>query len=271
MGIFRILPLLLTFSTLAQVNLFIEDKTGEKFLLGINGFVQNEEAASTILIQKLDTFPTSVRIEQANGNFFSKTIHLHQKGNYHYIVTKNSEGKVQMRYRGKMKELPKEGTQLLVQTSAPLPILASAAPPTTIAAAQPIIETPIPIVKDSIKVDSIVETAHANATVNDTNVIAPFDTIEVIDQDPFNLFFESLTAQEFEFEKLESAKTYTRNHTLDKEEVKSILSTMKYDNTKLAYINAEISKLKTIDGISELKESFEYEISKQQFEKLLEQ
>lgn len=305
MSFLRLLPLLLCFSSVAQVNLYIEDKTESGFLLGINGYVQNTDPVQKLALSKLDTFPFIVRVELEPRVSFSKKMHFHESGSYHYIITTNSRDELQLRYRGKIKEIPAAVITMEVQATLPLESLASRSdkstqpksplpPPkedprpklakpdsakVTIAATTKPGKKPAPL--PEVKTDTTGEvsttTAHISSTQPDTN-----STPKIVTTSPpespkptpkkstFEDFKNELKATEFEFEKLSKSQDFAKEHDFTTEELKQVLLVMKYDNTRLELLRSLSAQLQKMEEPKLLKQTLEYEISKQQFNDILE-
>jgi hypothetical protein len=293
MLLLRILPLLFCFSSLAQVNLIIEDATNTGFLLGINGYVQNNSPVKELAIQKLDTFPFDVRVELSPNVFFEKKMHFHNRGSYKYIITTNSRDELQLRYRGELNALPTGITAIDAKNTTPLRPLAALSSlnekekPTsviqqttavTIEKVQPEITAATPKA-DKVKPIPTVEKVNApkrTATVDSTLTVKKDSVSEpppvpapVKKEKTFKAFYVELEATEFEFEKLSAAQEFGQKHKYTLEEFKQVLAAMKYDNTRLEFMRAMRDNWKTIDGAASLRDSFEYEISKEQFNDLL--
>lgn len=293
MAFLRILPLLFCFASVAQVNLIIEDATGTGFLLGINGFVQNSNPVKELVVKKLDTFPFEVRVELSPNVFFEKKMHFHSKGNYQYIITTNSRDELQLRFRGEPEVLPATATTIDAKNITPLRPLAALTPtvekekPTTIIAEKvsatkaPAItthqsasttvpaKTTNPETKPSISSPPKVET---KADLKKDTVVAvvppPPPPPPVKKEKTFSEFYMELQATEFEFEKLNAAQEFGKKHPYTIEELKQILAAMKYDNTRLEFMRDTKDQWKNLTNINSLRNSFEYEISKEQFNDL---
>ncbi len=292
MTLFRLLPLLLCFSSVAQVNLIIEDATGTGFLLGINGFVQNADPVKELVVKKLDTFPFEVRVELSPNVFFEKKMHFHAKGNYQYIITTNSRDELQLRFRGEPDALPTTATTIDAKNVTPLRPLAALSPvkekekPTSVvpekkpATREPAATTPKTVVATIPTKTPPAEASTPKSTPQkvETTVAPKKDTVVAVAPPPppppvkkektFGDFLLELQNTEFEFEKLNAAKEFGKKHTYTIEELKQILAAMKYDNTRLEFMRDTKESWKNLKNIQSLRGSFEYEISKEQFNDL---
>ncbi len=275
---------------MAQVNLIIEDATNTGFLLGINGYVQNTDPVKELVVKKLDTFPFNVRVELSPNVFFEKKMHFHTKGNYQYIITTNSRDELQLRFRGEADVLPATATTIDAKNATPLRPLASISPtkekPATVipekkpvakaptATAAKTIATPAPakspVAKINIPKAAPPKTETIAAVKKDTVValVTPPPPPPVKKEKTFVEFYAELQETEFEFEKLNAAQQFGKKHSYTVEELKKILAAMKYDNTRLEFIRATKEQWKNLNNIQSLRDSFEYEISKEQFNDL---
>ncbi len=266
MNLLKLLPLLLCFSTFAQVNLYIQSETDHLFLIGINEFEQNPKAVKSLIIQKIDTFPFTLRVQLNEEIAFTKTMHFHQKGNYHYVITTNSQNKYQLRYRGEISSLPTEVQKMDLQSAInlkPLPMASATA--TKIPEAKPTKTDTIQTIAPHKVVVAAVPSAKPKAIVS-----PPPDTIKIKKPalSSFDQFMASYKTLEFEFEKQEEAKNYVLAHSVSLEDMQKIVAQMKYDNTKLELYRATKEKIKNLKNVESLSNTLEYEISKQQFKAL---
>lgn len=121
------------------------------------------------------------------------------------------------------------------------------------------------VVPDTLESNSLnrlkPDTSTSVKVVVDTALIARMDTA-------FFQLLKEMSAAEFEFNKLNLAKTYLINHALSVEELEEIFKHFSYDNTKLQYLNYAIERLKDKENILLLLPSFDYELSKDQFKSL---
>ena len=285
--------MLLCFTSFAQVNLIIEDATGTGFLLGINGFLQNTDPVKELVVKKLDTFPFDVRVELSPNVFFEKKMHFHSKGNYQYIITTNSRDELQLRYRGEPDALPAAATTIDANNVIPLRPLASLSPakekekPASVipekksVSKAPAITTPISTTTaipaktqttETKTPKSIPPKVEAVATPKKDTTVAvvppPPPPPPVKKEKTFGEFYTELQSTEFEFEKLNAAQEFGKKHPYTVEELKQILAAMKYDNTRLEFMRATKNQWKNLTNVNSLRSSFEYEISKEQFNDL---
>ncbi len=290
MHLFRLLPILFCFTTFAQVNLIIEDATNTGFLLGINGFVQNTDPVKELVVQKLDTFPFEVRVELSPNVFFVKKMHFHNKGNYKYIITTNSRDELQLRFRGEPSTLPATATTIEAKNAVALrPLTAltnieEKAQPKTII---PEKETQIAVTTKKGNEEPVTAAAPQKKEEKPTpepikikeEPVAKKDTAKQTPPPPpppvlkkektFAEFYADLKSTEFEFEKLNAAREFGNKHSYTVEELKQILAAMKYDNTRMEFMRATKDQWKGLNDVQSLRSSFEYEISKEQFNDLL--
>ncbi len=290
MPLLRILPFLLCLTSFAQVNIIIEDESKTGFLLGVNGYVQNTEPVSLLMIKGLDTVPTQLLVELQPRVYFTKIIDLHEKGNYKYVVTTNSRDELQLRYRGTLSKIPEgilamEVQRVLAMEQKEPIITASVKSDQAEIVPQLSSPTPAPVIptKEIIhtkKVDSIA-TAKPKPVVikidtaqNQNKVVAikpaskPKDTV-VIKVNPFDAFITDLSKTEFEFEKLQKSEAYAKNHNFTLEELKQVFNILSYDNSRLTLVRSVKGSFKDVSQMKVLAEELDYEISKAQLEEIL--
>jgi hypothetical protein len=126
MRLFLLLTLIGTITLRAQVSVIIEDERGEGFYLGINGYIQNEEKKTTLLIKDLDTSRYTFSIRSGSTEF-AKNIQLREKGMHKYILTKDYYGKLKLRYRGMESKAPGDITALAYHQEIRWPVVAGTA------------------------------------------------------------------------------------------------------------------------------------------------
>lgn len=293
MALLRILPLLFCFSSMAQVNLIIEDATGTGFLLGINGFVQNTDRVKELVVKKLDTFPFEVRVELSPNVFFEKKMHFHTKGNYQYIITTNSRDELQLRFRGEPDALPTAATTIEAKNLIPLrplaalsPVKEKGKPATVILEKNPVNKVPDAGTPKTTAASvpaklppTETKTPKPNPPKVETTITPKKDTVIAVIPPPppappikkektFGDFLVELQNTEFEFEKQNTAQEFGKKHVYTIEELQQILAAMKYDNTRLEFMRATKDQWKNLKNIQTLRSSFEYEIIKEQFNDL---
>ncbi len=234
-----ICSLLYTFPSFAQVNLWVESQW--PFKIGIDGYVQNTEAVSELILRKLDTNEHVISIDlytrEDTIKMFRK-LRLGESGNHKYVLTQNFKRKHQLRYRGPQSEIPPGIISMKLQKVLPWP---KEVPPKTILASTGDMETP---------------REKTPKAIIDTN--ASFATV---------LF--DIQRTEYEFEKLKKAMAYTKEHELTTNEVRLVLKALEYDLTRIQFIKAVKEKIIDSKKLSELQDCFDYDVSKSQFKKLI--
>lgn len=281
MRLIKLLPLLLCFSSFAQVNIIIEDKTETGFKLGVNGFEQNTEPVKSLMINGLDTVPNQLLVELSSNVWFTKIIHLRSKGNYQYIITTNSRDELQLRYRGTTSTPPAGITTLEVQR-----LMAMKQKQPVITASVTSDDTIVVKKVDTIKVAAVVPTKEivevkkiqpepappivvAKPTpIKDTTTTIQKDTI-INELNPFDLLMADLEETEFEFEKLQKSEAFAKDHTFTLEELKRVFNVLTYDASRLQLLRSIKANKADITIFKSLATELDYEISKQQFEEII--
>lgn len=282
MRLIKLLPLLLCFSSFAQVNIIIEDKTETGFKLGVNGFEQNTEPVKSLMIKGLDTVPNQLLVELSSNVWFTKIIHLRSKGNYQYIITTNSRDELQLRYRGTTSTPPAGITTLEVQR-----LMAMKQKQPVITASVTSNDTIVVKKVDSIKVAAVVPTkeivevkkiqpepalpivvAKPTPIKDTTPTTIQKDTI-INELNPFDLLMADLEETEFEFEKLQKSEAFAKDHTFTLEELKRVFNVLRYDASRLQLLRSIKANKADITIFKSLATELDYEISKQQFEEII--
>ena len=286
----RIIPFLLCFTSLAQVNIIIEDESKTGFILGVNGYVQNTDPVHSLAIKGLDTVPTQLLVELQPKVYFTKIIKLHEKGNYKYVVTTNSRDELQLRYRGTLPKIPEGMLAMEVQRSMVMeksePIVTASVQSDEIEVTPEIAtQTPPPVVptKEIVqtkKVDSIAPVKTKPLVVNTDTISSKIaveqksskpkqDTISIEKANPFEAFIADLAKTEFEFEKLQKSEAYANKHNFSLEELKQVFNTLSYDNSRLQLVQSIKGSFTDMSQMKVLAEQLDYEISKQKLEEIL--
>lgn len=282
MRLIKLLPLLLCFSSFAQVNIIIEDKTETGFKLGVNGFEQNTEPVKSLMINGLDTVPNQLLVELSSNVWFTKIIHLRSKGNYQYIITTNSRDELQLRYRGTTSTPPAGITTLEVQR-----LMAMKQKQPVITASVTSDDTIVVKKVDTIKVAAVVPTkeivevkkiqpepappivvAKPTPIKDTTSTTIQKDTI-INELNPFDLLMADLEETEFEFEKLQKSEAFAKDHTFTLEELKRVFNVLTYDASRLQLLRSIKANKADITIFKSLATELDYEISKQQFEEII--
>lgn len=282
MRLIKLLPLLLCFSSFAQVNIIIEDKTETGFKLGVNGFEQNTEPVKSLMIKGLDTVPNQLLIELSSNVWFTKIIHLRSKGNYQYIITTNSRYELQLRYRGTTSTPPAGITSLEVQR-----LVAMKQKQPVITASVTSDDTIVVKKVDTIKVAAVVPTkeivevkkiqpepappivvAKPTPIKDTTSTTIQKDTI-INELNPFDSLMADLEETEFEFEKLQKSEAFAKDHTFTLEELKRVFNVLTYDASRLQLLRSIKANKADITVFKSLATELDYEISKQQFEEII--
>lgn len=92
------------------------------------------------------------------------------------------------------------------------------------------------------------------------------DSLPIL-KNSFDTMLVGLDKEEFEFNKLNTAKTFLINNPITVEEIQQVFKKLKYDNTRIQFLGFAVERLKDPAKISELENSFDYDLTKQQFRK----
>ncbi len=83
--------------------------------------------------------------------------------------------------------------------------------------------------------------------------------------EPFPALLLELGNEEFEFNKLNKAKTFLIKNAITVAQIQEVFSAFKYDNTRMQFLGFAVQRLKNPEKLSELLNSFDYDLTKQRF------
>ena len=280
MKLLLILALLCPYVLGAQISVLIEDERGDGFFLGINGYVQNEEKKTKLLIKSLDTarYTFSIRCGLTE---FSKVIQLREKGLHKYVLVEDFYGKPKLRYRGIQAGTPGGVSVITMQSVIPWPDMTSetivaevvrdTVTDTSMTTMAVVAATPVvPASVDSMASDNT-EVVLVQDSVADTaaaDIIETADTListPVEDTEGFRNFLSGLKAQEFEFDKLTMCQEYSSANNLSSEQLGLMFSELRYDQSRMQLIRSALDQIVDPENLEELASHFEYEITKSQY------
>jgi hypothetical protein len=301
-----IVLVLLSINVFAQINILIVDETSQKFDLGIDGFKQNDMPCTEFLVVDLDSSFHFLNLKIAGEQEieFSKKVQFKKEGTYAYALVKNFKGRHQLRYRGiatnssisikahkfNTDKAWFESKKEIAGVTNPSNSLANKLeaeplnPPSLDSSiSQQAINKPIdssssPSVKIvSYRKDTSLVANEEKAKVPEPNIASIPDSIAVQKKtkfdstasrfNDFQQLIIDIKKEEFEFNKLNKAKNYLINHAISTKEVKRLFLLFKYDNTRIQFLGFAVERLSDPQNISQLENSFDYELSKEQFRK----
>lgn len=268
-------------------------------MLGIDGYQQNSDPTNQLIIKNIDTVKHQLFLkidEKGIDQTVLRKLKLTEKGNHSYVLTKNFKGKFQLRYRGKISTLPKTVKSLILQKTIRWPeeiILLAAQENFELPSITPNItetvekiDTASPITTvtylaiDSIKIDTppeVIVTAPVDTMIT-TMVVALEPIIDSIPieqptpgstvlEDPFIKLLAEMKSVDFEFKKLNLAKNYLILNGISTQEVNTVFQSFAYDNSRLQFMKYAIERVSDKQNLKILIDSFDYELSKEQFKK----
>ncbi len=241
--------------TSAQISIYIEDKTQNGFKLVANGYLQNAVSSPNLYLKNLPTesevflhFIMNTRPEKE----FGRPLTLKADGIYHYVIMTNFKGKTQLRYRGRINQVP-EGLE-----STNFKKLIAYAP-----ALQKLNQKPA-------KEPHATAQAPVNPTATTPSEKQPAEATPQAKPASFEQSFTQFKQIEFEFEKLRFAKESLLNFKLNIEQAVQVMKGFKYDQTRMQFLEALLKKQPGLRFSGDLlKATFEYELSRQQASNLL--
>lgn len=294
-------------TTQAQVILMIDDETKSGFKLVMNGFLQNETALPKLNLQKFPADQNQLTILLNNGLSLKHTLPRLEDGIHQYVIYKDYKGKIRFRYRGvhntlsqsaimidyhddlpypiqtviaqvdtttnypEWKEKQKEEASLVVVDSNPKEI-SGADLREQIETGHPITGGPLEIQKKGKEEAS--DKPKESLVTDDATSIAEEPTTSEAPKEakPINLYQDFIAAfklSEFEFDKLKLAKEFIASEKIDEKQAVEILKGLKYDQSRLDFLQFLISKQAHLKNSQEaLIACFDYDLTKNQAKKL---
>lgn len=295
--LFIILSLFITQGLQAQSIIMIEDQSKTGFKLVVNGYLQNEVFLERVNIKDLPSGELKLLVELKDGRILRKELPNLGEGKHQYVVFKNFDQNLKLRYRGSYSELKQSAVMLaftkdqLYQASKE--VLAStvlsdlpqadslrdireAVPQDSIVAegnSTPIEVKSSPVSSPKMETDSLpIATAATPATKDSTAAQSNSEgEPKTAIVDAFSEELNQVKNSNFEFDKLQIAKRIIEVKALDNDQLAALLAQFKYDQTRLDLLQGyrQIHP-KTKLGI-EVLNSFDYELSKQSAQKIIDE
>ena len=279
--ILNVLILCTTTVAYSQVDLYIEDVTGKKFLLGIDGYVQNTEAVSKLVIKKLDTSDHQLQLKTiGDALLIKRKLALTNEGLHHYVLTTNYMGKLQLRYRGIIRAAPQGIITMNQQKVLPL----KHEPVVSIAAAdvpKPKLEKPTTAEKPSpeqVKEDvTLAAISTPKPKVENNKPISVKEPTTspkepepiVVEISPVEQAIKNMQEATFAFDKIAAAKKGLNGASITTNDVETLLKEVNYDQVKIELIYQLKSQVSDKDKLKELGKLLTFDYSKQLLEKRL--
>lgn len=91
------------------------------------------------------------------------------------------------------------------------------------------------------------------------------DSLSFLSQ--FESMLEELSKEEFEFNKLNKAKTFLISNAISTDQIKLVFKEFKYDNTRIQFLGFAVERLIDSNQLKTLVDSFEYDLTKERFRK----
>lgn len=177
--------------------------------------------------------------------------------NYHYaVVPVGEQGHWRLRYRGHL-GLPSH------------PILEVGAAAVLVEEVVPAPELPLEVVAPAI--DSvIVETEVIVPAIDSVAEVEAEQTIDSALVTNLVTVFEGICALETEFERLQQSRELALVQSLDEADFRKLLRCMQFDNSRLLFLHDVRKDYLTEGWFNELADTFDFNLSRQQFMKMLE-
>ena len=290
MKLFLLIVLLSASMLQAQVSIIIEAETEEGFLLGINGYLQNEEATQALVITRLDTSVYQFNVK-TGAKEFGKKVQLRESGNHKYVLTKDFNGHFKLRYRGLQSKLPASATSISYHEDSEW---ISSIAATSIVATEVIKEhnleemAPKEVLADpeipASKPDTLVERATTTDSSSSSNAVALLftssdtlqgesekkDSSDTLTINPgseanFQLVLEKLAQTEFEFDKLSICKEYISGNKIDSDQLGTLFSQLRYDQSRMQLARHSIQQVTDPENLSAQSIHFDYEVTKSKY------
>lgn len=285
MKLFLLLALLSPLITAGQVDLLIEDERGEKFLIGIDGFVQNEHATGTLLVKGLDTTQHLILVKSGTQSF-QRSIKIREKGLHRYVIITDFHGNPKLRYRGKASKTPTGITPIALASSIPWPEeyhvgavkekpdivtttpvsvvqMDTIRPDTAIvvsavATGTAVVATSVPVAE--VKSDSVEKAETVSSEIPSEN-----ESPGQVSESNFTEFMTKLRAQEFEFERMQMCENFETGKKITAQQLGEMFQVLQYDRSRMQLTRAMANRVSDPENLPPLSRLFEYEITKSQY------
>lgn len=274
----------------AQAQVLFESADNEAFHLVINGFQQTEVPLERLQISGLPSGEHELIFLLEDGRRLQRKLSWREKERRKYLLTENYRGKFQLRLRGhqdteaytalsiayteKVPYQEKVAIPVASQAKDSLGPSLSAAdtlkkPEAIAVTIEPVTETaPAPEAKQEqaqeVENSSTAVSSQPIATANHGAADAPNDSAS------FERFIIALELNSFEYDKVLAAQQYLGEHSMGVDELKKVLASFKYDQTRLQFLDFFLQKekinkteLATLVGV------FDYDLSRQAAEKMI--
>lgn len=277
--------LLLPLFSLSQTQLWIESQDEKGFWLSLNGALQNDQAVPALW---LDGIPANARLTLLyDSTRIAKSVDL-PPGLHHYVIARDHHGHPRLRYRGQVKDKPRNLSPSRVKTGTPAPEtwqqLAHSPDPRRLETLREGLFAPGSLAEDSVpKTPQPPDSLRVTSAPSDTatpvlaadNIpadTAAHSTVTPPPAEPKVLFPEVMAragAEEFEFEKLRLLLNFSSENEITAAQVKEVFALLKYDQTRLQFLRESLEQISDPEKLSGLKDQLDYQHSREQLAEIL--
>ena len=283
------LSILLLLSSLlfGQNELQLISGTGEKYNIGVNGFLQAESVSKAHLKGLTgDSIQLQILEDSTNTLLLDRKIIFNEARIHDYKIQVNFQGRLQIRYRGALASSPHKAYFYNTHTPLPLPlsrdsipeIIADTALIAILDTTQKTEDTLLDITAGGFPIvdflnDTLVKLDSTTRQVDSLTIpiITTQDTLAIIDSAiaAYPKFYGEIKNIEFEFERLNYAMKYLDAHEISTQELGQVLELLKYDNSKLQLIIHAKDKVSDKNNMLSLEKHLEYNLSKDRLKTLI--
>lgn len=264
--------LILLFGTAkAQVKVLIEDDDQQGFFVGVDGYLQNEDKVSALVLTSLDTIAYKINIRKGDKEL-SKPIHLRNSGNYKYLISEDAHGKLSLYYRGKFNVVLSSIPSLTIAQEVRWPNL-----PISIASTEfPEIKQNVQLETPEAKLSLPVVVTPSVIVSQDSLLKTPVPKVEkkedpaVLERVKWDNLINELVGIDYEFERTEKIKLFLASGSISSKQLIQLLEILKYDQTRFQISQLAVQKITDPENLDLVTKSFEYQITRNQFLELIE-
>ena len=289
-----------------------EDQTESGFKLVMNNFIQNETALPKLNLQKFPTAENEVLIILNSGLRIQQKLPIFKKGIHKYVIYRDYSGSTKLRYRGVYNDLSQSALMFDYSEAKPwiessdqnlaqndtnsryeewknenLETQENKVQDSVISIAEVKIDTTTVlaneeaklkpdgnvIAKPDTKKDSLKSKPVALATPKaDSTIALKPDSAKAPKTKPYLSFSAKFLSSNFEFDKVQMAKDYGKEKEISEEQMVEILSSLKYDQSRIDLLRTLLPKQNhLLKSEEKLIACLDYDLSKQEAKKLFKQ
>lgn len=281
-----------SFGLTAQVELYLESRLPGEFELVVDAYHQGKSQSGKIRLQALDldTHQLILQGEQEAYYYHQRMLQPPKAGSYYYLLERNFQGQVVLRYRGANPPQPASFPKRSFKTDQLAALPAAQAKPRPSAASIAVLEEPEVTAKALDAQSSVWEEVPPPPQNTDSTLVlnlkqsgdsaravpagskplaADTATEEKRIRTTFSGQLAEVKALAFEFEKLQWMQAHLNPNKLSITQWRSLLKALKYDQSRLQLLQWAFAQAPSLKAQKEaFYPSLEYDISRQQLSTL---